>query len=306
MRRGPGGLGAPHVALALAAGLLAALAGGGALRAQEPELREPDVGFVTTPDTVVAEMLRLARVGEGDLVYDLGSGDGRIPITAARRFGARGVGIDIDPARVAEARATARAAGVGERVRFVLGDLFESDFRDATVVTLYLRFDLNEKLRPKLLRELRPGTRVVSHIFDMRGWEPDSTILVDGRRVHLWLVPADARGRWTWRSGSSAGSGGAPGAEHALALEQRFQELRGTLTADGDTLALADLRLRGDSLSFRVGGHPRRDPGLRFEGRLEGDRIRGRVADAADPGAAATPWAASRSGAGEPREGRAP
>ena len=151
--------------------------------------REPDVVFVPTPEDVVAGMLELAGVGPGDVVYDLGSGDGRIPITAASLYGARGVGYDLDPERISEARENARRAGVEDRVKFVQGDLFQADIGDASVVTLYLLPELNEKVMPKLLRELRPGTRVVSHACDMGEWEPDETRQIDGSTIYLWRVP---------------------------------------------------------------------------------------------------------------------
>ena len=157
-----------------------------------PAAREPDVIFVPTPNDVVARMLELAQVTPGDTVYDLGCGDGRIVIAAAQKYGARGVGIDIDPHRIAEARENAQRAGVAGRVRFVLGDLFETDISPATVVTLYLLTELNIKLRPKLLAELRPGTRVVSHAFAMGEWKPERTDDVSGNRVFLWRVPPQA------------------------------------------------------------------------------------------------------------------
>ena len=152
--------------------------------------REPDVIYVPTPERVVDAMLNLARVKEGDVLYDLGSGDGRIPIAAAQRFGVRGVGVDINPVRVREANANAEAAGVTGLVTFKEADLFEEDISEASVVTLYLLQSLNVKLRPKLLAELRPGTRIVSHAFDMADqWEPEQTQEIDGTRIYLWTVP---------------------------------------------------------------------------------------------------------------------
>ena len=158
--------------------------------AQTAELRAPDVHYVPTPPEVVAEMLKVANVQESDIIYDLGSGDGRIVITAAKEFGAHGTGIDIDPQRIKEARANAEAAGVSGKVKFLNQDLFETNFSDATVVTLYLLPSLNVKLRPKLLAELKPGTRIVSHAFDMGDWKPEKTIDVNGRKVYFWTVPA--------------------------------------------------------------------------------------------------------------------
>lgn len=152
--------------------------------------RQPDVIFVPTPRAVIDEMLRIAKVQADDMLYDLGCGDGRIVITAAQEFGTRGIGIDIDPQRIREANENAKQAGVTDRVRFLNEDLFEADISQATVVTLYLLESLNEKLRPKLLRELRPGTRIVSHDFKMGDWEPEQALEMNGHRVYFWTVPA--------------------------------------------------------------------------------------------------------------------
>jgi cyclopropane fatty-acyl-phospholipid synthase-like methyltransferase len=151
--------------------------------------RRPDVHYVPTPQPVVDAMLEMAGVKQGDVLYDLGSGDGRIPITAAQRFGVRGVGIDIDPERIAEANANAQKAGVTQLVTFRQADLFTSDFSEASVVTLYLLESLNARLRPKLLRELKPGTRIVSHAFTMGDWQPEQTRQVGGAMVYMWTVP---------------------------------------------------------------------------------------------------------------------
>lgn len=155
-----------------------------------PPARTPDVIYVPTPQPVVDAMLELAEVGPDDVLYDLGSGDGRIPVTAAREFGIRAVGIDINPVRIREANANAEEAGVTDKVTFIEGDLFEANISEATVVTLYLLQSLNVKLRPKLLSELRPGTRIVSHAFDMANeWEPEETREVEGSTIYLWTVP---------------------------------------------------------------------------------------------------------------------
>jgi predicted O-methyltransferase YrrM len=152
-------------------------------------LRSPDVIFVPTPQEVVDAMLKLAKVTKNDVVYDLGSGDGRVPITAARTYGARGVGIDIDPQRIKEATENLKAANVGDRVRFLNQDLFTTNISEATVVTLYLLPSLNLKVLPKLNAELKPGTRVVSHAFDMGDIKPQETQNVNGRTIYLWTVP---------------------------------------------------------------------------------------------------------------------
>jgi len=163
----------------------------GVLGAQEKgaALRGPDVIFVPTPNEIVDTMLKMAAVSKKDTVYDLGCGDGRIVITAAQRYGARGVGIDIDPERVAEATENAAKAGVADRVKIIRGDLFDADIGAATVVTLYLLTDLNLKLRPKLLRDLKPGTRVVSHAFSMGDWAPERSVEISGTTVYLWRIP---------------------------------------------------------------------------------------------------------------------
>ena len=162
---------------------------------QQPAEVKKDVPYVPTPQNVVDEMLTLAKVTKNDVVYDLGCGDGRLVITAVKKFGAkRGFGVDIDPQRIAESNENAKAAGVTDRVSFAVQDLFQTDLKDASVVTLYLLPAVNLKLRPKLLSDLKPGTRVVSHSFDMGDWHPDKTIVVQpgGQILHLWTIPAKA------------------------------------------------------------------------------------------------------------------
>jgi ribosomal protein L11 methylase PrmA len=162
-----------------------------AQQATQQKLREPDVIYVPTPPEVVTAMLKVAKVGPNDIVYDLGSGDGRIPIAAVKEFGAaRGTGIDINPVRISEANENAKNAGVTDRVRFLNQDLFETNLSEATVITLYLLPSLNLKLMPKLMAELKPGTRIVSHSFDMGDWKPEQTLDVNGRMVYYWTIPA--------------------------------------------------------------------------------------------------------------------
>lgn len=157
--------------------------------AQHAPAHPPDVPFVPSPEEVVHGMLKLANVHNGDLVYDLGCGDGRIVITAAKEFGARGVGVDINPERIKEATENAQKAGVTDRVNFKEGDLFTATLDGATVVTLYLLPSVNLRLKPKLLHDLKPGTRVVSHSFDMGDWKPDKEIEINGRNLYLWVIP---------------------------------------------------------------------------------------------------------------------
>jgi cyclopropane fatty-acyl-phospholipid synthase-like methyltransferase len=175
------------VALLLA--LIAAMVAPSSAQQAAAPLRSPDVIFVPTPQEVVDAMLKLAKVSGGDVVYDLGSGDGRIPITAARTYGARGVGIDIDPQRIREATENLKTSGQGDKVRFLNQDLFTTNISEATVVTLYLLPSLNLKLIPKLNAELKPGTRIVSHAFDMGDAKPQQTQNVNGRTIYLWTTP---------------------------------------------------------------------------------------------------------------------
>ncbi len=209
--------------------------------------RPPDVIYVPTSPEMVDVMLKMADVKPGEMVYDLGCGDGRIVVTAARDFGARGIGVDIDPERIRESRQNVRDAKVGDRVQIKYADLFEMDFSDADVVALYLLPALNLRLRPRILNELRPGTRIVSNSFDMDDWRPDqqeedpST----GQSMYFWVVPAKVQGKWTL-----ALPGEKPG---TLYLLQTFQELSGTVRVDDRTMPLRDLRLRGTTVSFTFG-----------------------------------------------------
>ena len=220
----------------LAAALLPALAGFAA-----PELEVP---FVPTPHLLVQRMLDLASVGAEDYLIDLGCGDGRIAVAAAQR-GARALGVDLDPLRIQEAAAAARIAGVEARVRFRRQDLFRTPIYDASVVALYLLPRINLALRPRLLTELRPGARIVSHAFDMGDWRPEAEETHDGRRIFLWIVPAVAGGSWALTE--------ADGTAYALEIEQRYQEVNGTLTGGGAAVTLRDATLRGTALRFTAG-----------------------------------------------------
>ena len=168
------------------------------------QLRSPDVVFVPTPYEAVDAMLKVAKAGKGDVVYDLGSGDGRIPIMAVQKYNAtRAIGIDINPERIREAEANLKAANLGDRVRFLNEDLFEANIGDATVVTLYLLPSLNLKLIPKLLAELKPGTRIVSHAFDMGSWKPQQTLNAGGSTVYFWTIPAKGTSEYTAAAGAA-------------------------------------------------------------------------------------------------------
>ena len=223
-----------------------------------------DAPYVSTEYDIVRAMLNLAGATAQDLVVDLGSGDGRIPILAAREKGARGLGVDLDPARIREARSNALQAGVSERVAFRQGDLFNQPLGDATLLTLYLLPEINLQLRPRILQQMRPGTRVVSNSFDMGDWRPDRRVQVQGTNIFLWTVPAQAGGRWRM---SVAGGG-----IGELALQQRFQDLQGTLSLNGRSVPLRDVQLQGAQVAFTADlGQGAR----RFEGRIDGGGMAG-------------------------------
>lgn len=226
-----------------------------------------DVPYVPTPEPVVQEMLRMANVTEQDVLYDLGCGDGRIVITAAKERGARGVGIDIDPERVRESREKAEEAGVSNRVRFLNQDLFSAKIDEASVVTLYLLPRVNLALRPKLLSDLKPGTRIVSHDFDMGEWKPDQTKRMEGSVVHFWRVPANASGEWMIEI---PGHQGKETAQGMLKISQQFQVLSGALEIDGQSLPVTEAAVRGEQLEFVAAPY-------RFEGRVLGDRMEGEM-----------------------------
>jgi ribosomal protein L11 methylase PrmA len=177
-----------RILLAVAAAMLVAAPALAQVPPRKPA-QQPDVIYVPTPHEVVDDMLRLANVKKGDILYDLGSGDGRIAIAAAKKYGIKAVGIDIDPERIREATENAKKAGVTNLVEFRQEDLFKADFREATVITLYLLPDLNVKLRPRLWEEMKPGTRIVSHQFDMGTWKPEKKLESNGRTVYFWTVP---------------------------------------------------------------------------------------------------------------------
>ena len=213
-----------------------------------PRLRQPgkDVMWLPTPDALVTRMLRAAKTTRDDIVYDLGAGDGRIPIAAAKEFGAKAVGIEYDRELAALARRNAERAGVAERVTIVQGDIFKEDFSGATVITLYLLPDLNQQLRPQLLA-LAPGTRIVSHLWDMGEWEADEAFRVEGSEAFLWIVPARVEGRWALRDEDGQFEG-------ELDLVQRFQRLGGTLTIRGRAQPLLGAYVQGEHLGFTFVG----------------------------------------------------
>ena len=248
--------------------------------AQQPAVAVPppqlDVPYVPTPQPVVEAMLRLAQVTPQDRLYDLGCGDGRIVITAARQLGTRGVGVDLDPERIAEARENAREAGVAHRVRFLQQDLFATDVREATVVMLYLLPRVNLQLRPTLLQTLRPGVRVVSHEFDMDDWPPDQTERVDGSTLYLWIIPAQVAGTWTWQEAATAQA-------YTLQFTQHFQQVDGPLETLNESIPLEQVELVGDQVRFQAL--------LRLDDRLIRQTFSGRVQENTLVGQIETPTA---------------
>lgn len=259
------------------------------VQAQQSPYWQFDVPFVPTPYVVIEEMLRLGNVTAQDFVMDLGSGDGRVLITAAKKFGARGIGVDLDGDLVAESIESAAAAGVADRVQFLQQDLFKTDISKATVITMYLLPGVMMRLRPALL-DLKPGTRLVSHDFRLEDWSPDVTTQIR-KNAFLWIVPAKVAGKWDMKFSL-------PGSEHAITLElrQKFQEVDGVAQFDGRHAQLWEPRLSGDRLSFVVVDDRDRDneASLYFEGRVSGDVIEGRFRRGAGKDQTMHDWRAVR------------
>jgi SAM-dependent methyltransferase len=235
--------------------------------------RRQDVIFLPTAADITDRMLEVAAVTADDLVFDLGCGDGRIVIRAAKRFGASGVCVELDPGLIARSQAAADTAGVRSRIRFVQGDMFETPIEGGTVVALYLSPGLNQKLRPKLVRELAAGARVVSHNFGMGDWEEDSVVTVRGSSgttsaVRLWIIPADVGGTWELevdRGGEKRG--------YRIRLEQHYQVVTGTASRAGRPVAIDDIRLRGTRIRFSLTERGV-DP-IRLDGEVEAGTARG-------------------------------
>jgi hypothetical protein len=260
---------------------------------------EPRVPYVPTPQEVVERMLEIAKVTAKDYVVDLGSGDGRIVITAAKKHGARGFGVDLNPDRISEANANAGKAGVTDKVAFYQRDLFETDLSEATVITMYLLPRVNLELRPTLL-DLKPGTRLVSHDFSMEDWKPDLHVQMDVKEkyggsggksdVYFWVVPAKVGGTWQWRLPVSGKS-----QAYEVTLTQKFQMVSGSAKVGGRTVKLSNARLRGDEIRFgftaEVNGAPVKHE---FSGRIEGERISGSAALSGSRLQAQLDWQAER------------
>jgi SAM-dependent methyltransferase len=234
---------------------------------QKPAL---DVPYEPTSYGIAKEMLNMAGVTSKDLIYDLGCGDGRIVIMAAKERGARGIGVDLDPQRIRESKENAEAAGISHLVRFFEQNLFDTDIRQATVIMLYLYPEVNLKLRPKLLKELKPGTRIVSHSHTMGEWEDDATKTVEGHILHFFVIPANVTGAWKWTD---------PDGENiSLALTQKFQRVKGTLSVGMETYPLIGASLRGNRFRFAVERQVRGSwETFLFKGQISGDAITGKM-----------------------------
>jgi hypothetical protein len=242
---------------------------------QTPKL---DVVYIPTPQEVVDRMLEMAEVKKGEFLIDLGSGDGRIPVTAAKKYGARGFGVDINPQRVSEANANAQREGVTDLVEFRVQNLYDTDIGKADVLSMYLLSQINLNLRPRILDTLRPGVRVVSHAFDMGDWKPDRQDSVGYRQVFLWIVPAKVEGTWQLSAGDVSGS---------LEFDQRFQQFGGVARFGNNSATVQEGWLRGARISFAVEIDGERRT---FIGTVNGDRIDGIAAESGGIG-----WVATRS-----------
>ena len=263
--------------------------------------QEPRVPYVPTPHDVVEKMLQMARVSAGDYLIDLGSGDGRIVVTAAKKHGARGFGVDINPERVSEALANAQKNGVTDKVAFYQRDLFQTELSQATVISMYLLPRVNLELRPKLL-DLKPGTRIVSHDFAMGDWKPDAHVQIYSREkytgaggeseIYFWLVPARVAGEWRWELPLR----GKPQA-YVITLNQTFQMVSGTFTLNGRSLPLQNVKLSGDELSFTfaadLGAGPVRHD---FKGKVEGEQLIGAATLSGSRTQGRYDWNAQRAG----------
>jgi hypothetical protein len=264
--------------------LLAVLGGLGATMVGE-------VPFVPTPQLVVDEMLRLANVGPQDTVYDLGSGDGRIVITAAQKFGARGVGVELNEQLVAESEEGARQAGVEQQVKFLQQDLFKADLTEATVITMYLLPTVNRRLRPHLLN-LTPGTRIVAHDFDLDDWKPDQITTIR-KNVFLWIVPARVGGRWVAQVPLPGGT-----RNYVIDFRQTFQHIDGIARLEGQPAQMWEPRLRGDRIQFVIVDSADREheASLYFDGRVAGNTMQGEIRRGVGSSRSTIKWQATRIG----------
>ncbi|MBS4082223.1 MAG: class I SAM-dependent methyltransferase [Rhizobiales bacterium] len=262
-------------ALAGIAALTALVFGAGLYSLNVSAQPKLDIHFVPTPHEVVKRMLELAKVGPDDIHYDLGSGDGRIVIAAVKDFKAKkGVGIDLDPQRIKEANENKAKAGVGDNVTFREQNIFETDLSEASTVSMYLLTSINIRMRPKLLKELKPGTRIVTHAFNMGEWKEEHSESVEGYQVYLFIVPANVNGKWEVSEGER---------KISLDLKSEFTELSGTATVNGKSSTLKDSKITGTKIEFTIDldGKP-----VKYEGNVDGGTI---------TGSGASKWSAKKS-----------
>ncbi len=251
----------------------------------QPVALDVPTPYLPSTQVAVEEMLRLAAVGPHDVVVDLGSGDGRIVVTAAEQLGARGFGVDIDEKLVGLANENARRAGVAERARFYHRDIFATDIREATVVTLYLLSSLVNRLKPKLLAELKPGTRIVAHDYGIEGWKPDRTVTIS-KTYYLYIVPAQVAGKWQLDATLPGGE-----RSYEVELSQQLQEIRGGARVSGGFLPLFEARLTGDRVRFAIVDEHQSH---HFDGRVTGSLMEGTVASGIGRARAENRWRATR------------
>lgn len=249
-------------------------------KVQRPRL---DVPYEPSPEEVVEEMIELAGVTDDDVVFDLGCGDGRIVLAAARKTGCRAIGIDLDPRRIKESRENALREGLAGKVSFYEQNLFDSDLSKATVVMLFLYPDVNLKLRPKLLNELKPGTRVVSHCHAMGEWTADKSARVNWRNIYYWVIPARVDGKWQWQADMGKGP-----EDFAMELTQSYQRFSGHIESEREKKGIKKGRLNGEKITFNA-GNSKTD--LHFEGVVNGDSINGTIRNSSGKKVS---WAAAR------------
>lgn len=264
-----------------ALGVLATALSAPSALAQEPTHRPRlDVPYVPTPQDVVDRMLDMAKVRRDDFVMDLGCGDGRMLVTAAQKFGAPGLGVDINPERIREANENAKTAGIADKVKFEVRNLFQTPIGQASVLTMYLLPDVNLQLRPRILKEMKPGSRIVSHAFTMGDWEADQRAQVGVRDIYFWFVPAQIEGRWTVREGNDT---------YALDLNQKFQKFDGIASVNGSAAKVTGGQLIGDRISFTL--EPANGRHRIFVGKVDGNKMAFDMSAAADM---ARDWTATR------------
>ncbi|HAR63667.1 MAG: SAM-dependent methyltransferase [Candidatus Margulisiibacteriota bacterium] len=257
------------------------------LSAAEKEL---DVPYVPTDEEVVNKMLNIANIGSTDILYDLGCGDGRIVVTAAKQYGTKGIGVDIDSDRIKECHQNAALAKVEDRVEFLQQDLFLTDFSKATVLTMYLLPSVNLKLRPKILSTLKPGTRVVSHDFDMGEWKADQVAELKSHTIYFWIVPANATGTWSWSEPNKKSA-----SIQSLTIDQEFQNINGNVISESASAPIKDAKITGDKVQFTIEQEINgQSIPLTYVGKIVGNSIEGTIQSGNKSIIADRTWKASR------------